>query len=295
MIPQKTSKDKNNVHNSQKHLKQVNKNKSQNRLSQCSTTASWVEGIPLGPESKKSWFQVSQVTSLSDLCRAKIDLKKRHSFTNSEQNLTGRGSFGACNGFIRVSLIVRGFSRRLENLVRALIVKEMKESTKIINNDSLVKIKKYIKIKPKTLSIGQEEGKGGHRSPFSGLNSAKIPGISISDYLARMAVCGEMDDSVLIYAYKLLRRAIQRVGDDAVSSKMIHKMLAASILVSHKYIEETEKWTLAEFSKLAGVSAPELEQMELDFVAKMLDFEVFVNLTDLAKAKNSLIAYSQLK
>ena len=100
---------------------------------------------------------------------------------------------------------------------------------------------------------------------------------------------------MLIYAFKLLRRAIKKAEDETVTARMIHKMLAVSILVSYKFIEETTAWTLVEFSKLAGVSTKELEQMELAFVIEMLGFEVSINSTDLVKTKKCLIAYSKLK
>lgn len=108
------------------------------------------------------------------------------------------------------------------------------------------------------------------RLSFYSKNPASI---SISGYLDRILKYTHIEESTLVIALIYLDRVCENCSlllDDSI----IHRILFASIITAVKYNED-DLYTNTYYSKVGGVSARELNTLEIEFV-KMLKYSLFV-------------------
>lgn len=108
------------------------------------------------------------------------------------------------------------------------------------------------------------------RSPFY---SSIIPSISLLDYLRRIVLYSNIEQSTLIISLIYL----DRISNSKIilSKHNIHRLLFTSILLAIKYNEDAY-YKSDYYAKIAGVSLKEMNKMEECFV-KLINFYLFVS------------------
>ena len=100
------------------------------------------------------------------------------------------------------------------------------------------------------------------------------PTISLFDYLYRIQLYSEIDDSTLIIALIYIDRLCE-LSTIMLTPHNIHRILFGSILAAIKYNEDNF-YELKYYAEIAGVETKELKLIESAFL-NMIDFKLYVN------------------
>ncbi|KAI8319744.1 cyclin-related 2, partial [Martensiomyces pterosporus] len=105
-------------------------------------------------------------------------------------------------------------------------------------------------------------------SDITPFHSRAVPGISVHDYLERVAkfVCLENDTliAILVYLDRITRVQSHRPAL-APSPYNIHRLLITAIVVAHKFNSDIF-FNNARYSKVGGVPLAEMNQLELEML-----------------------------
>jgi hypothetical protein len=99
---------------------------------------------------------------------------------------------------------------------------------------------------------------------------------------------GNINEKVFITAYVLIERAMENFE---VSYKDLHKLLIASIFVSHKFLTDTETWFLEDFCLLSGIKKAELEKLDIVFCTEALKWNLWVKSNEYENVKRRMMRY----
>ena len=111
------------------------------------------------------------------------------------------------------------------------------------------------------------------------------PKISLYDYLYRIQLYSEVDDSTLIIALIYIDRLCE-ISTIMLTPNNVHRILFGSILSAIKYNEDNF-YELKHYAEIAGVETKELKAIESNFL-NMIDFKLFVNKIQFDKYSNYL-------
>lgn len=104
--------------------------------------------------------------------------------------------------------------------------------------------------------------------------SAKtIPNISLKDYLTRIQIYSEVENTTLILSLILIDKMCRKTGI-VLTPYNIHRILFTSVLISIKFNEDSY-FDNTFYSQIAGVKPNELKLLEYTFL-EYNDFNVFV-------------------
>lgn len=104
--------------------------------------------------------------------------------------------------------------------------------------------------------------------------SAKtIPNISLKDYLTRIQIYSEVENTTLILSLILIDKMCRKTGI-VLTPYNIHRILFTSVLISIKFNEDSY-FDNTFYSQIAGVKPNELKLLEYTFL-EFNDFNVFV-------------------
>ena len=113
--------------------------------------------------------------------------------------------------------------------------------------------------------------------------STEIPEISVLDYLYRIQNFSDAEDNTFILALIYIDK-ICETASIVLSENNIHRILFMSILTAIKYNEDLY-YDNEYYAKIAGISAKELQKMELEYL-KLIKFELYINKSKFDKYKN---------
>ena len=111
------------------------------------------------------------------------------------------------------------------------------------------------------------------------------PKISLYDYLYRIQLYSEIDDSTLIIALIYIDRVCE-ISTVMLTPHNVHRILFGSILSAIKYNEDNF-YELKYYAEIAGVETRELKAIESTFL-NMIEFKLFVNKIQFEKYSNYL-------
>lgn len=120
-------------------------------------------------------------------------------------------------------------------------------------------------------------------------SSSVPPKISLFDYLYRIQLYSEVDDSTLIIALIYIDRLCE-ISTIMLTPHNIHRLLFGSILAAIKYNEDTF-YEMKYYAEIAGVDVKELKMLESEFV-NMIEFKLFVNKIQFEKYNNYLTHFN---
>ncbi|KAJ1964985.1 cyclin-like protein interacting with PHO85 [Dipsacomyces acuminosporus] len=124
-------------------------------------------------------------------------------------------------------------------------------------------------------------------TPF---HSRAIPGISVHDYLQRVAkfVCLENDTLIAILVYlDRISKAQSHRPSLAPSPYNIHRLIITAIVVAHKFNSDIF-FNNARYSKVGGVPLAEMNQLELELLF-LVRFDLKIDAEELQRIGNWLL------
>ncbi|KAJ2696093.1 cyclin-like protein interacting with PHO85 [Coemansia sp. IMI 209128] len=125
-------------------------------------------------------------------------------------------------------------------------------------------------------------------TPF---HSRAVPGISVHDYLGRVAKFVGLENesliAVLVYLDRITRAQIHRPAY-ALSPFNIHRMLITAIVVAHKFNSDIF-FNNARYSKVGGIPLVELNQLELELLF-MARFDLKIDAPEIQRIGEWLMA-----
>ena len=172
----------------------------------------------------------------------------------------------------RVSRTINALSKKLDYLSNSLKFAENLNSQK---NSSVPSPKSS-----KNRNLAKPE--------ITAFRCTTVPSITLKDFLVRFAVMGNINEKVFITAYVLIERAMENFE---VSYKDLHKLLIASIFVSHKFLTDTETWFLEDFCLLSGIKKAELEKLDIVFCTEALKWNLWVKSNEYENVKRRMMRY----
>ena len=97
---------------------------------------------------------------------------------------------------------------------------------------------------------------------------------SVQKYIRWIVEAGEIDLEVLIIAYILVERVLEK--RDPFSPVNLYKLFCTSVFVAQKLQHDLEIWAIDDFADLVNVTETELKMLEIEFLS-FLNFSVHVN------------------
>jgi hypothetical protein len=125
------------------------------------------------------------------------------------------------------------------------------------------------------LSLRQSQAPTGVRTRF---HCRTAPGISVVNYLTRVQEYFFCSDACFVAALVYIDRIVKRQPDFAITPLSIHRLLAVSIVVSVKFMEDTF-YSNAYYGKVCGLTVKELNALEALFL-RLLDFKLCISPED---------------
>ena len=102
----------------------------------------------------------------------------------------------------------------------------------------------------------------------------KIPGISIENYLYRIKLYTELEDSTLVLSLIYIDR-LSKETNLLLTKHNIYRIIFTAVLIAIKYNEDSI-YTNKFYAKIGGVSNKELNRLERKFV-DYINFKIFVS------------------
>ncbi|XP_048558614.1 cyclin-P4-1-like [Triticum urartu] len=100
------------------------------------------------------------------------------------------------------------------------------------------------------------------RSAFRAMTK---PGISVRAYMARIARFAGCSPACFVVGYIYLDRLLRRRRALAVDSYSVHRLLITTVLSAVKFMDDI-CYNNAYFAKVGGISLPEMNYLEVDFL-----------------------------
>ena len=105
-------------------------------------------------------------------------------------------------------------------------------------------------------------------------HTERVPSISISQYLQRLATYTECSSEVLIQSIIHINRILHHRPSFKINSLNIHRLLLTSLLCSAKFFDDLY-YNNAYYAKVGGIGNKELNELEIEFLA-LINFDLFV-------------------
>lgn len=105
----------------------------------------------------------------------------------------------------------------------------------------------------------------GHLTRF---HSRAPPGISVQDYLQRLATHATLSPPILLSMVYYIDRLCALYPSFTISSLTVHRFLITSATVASKGLSDSF-WTNKTYARVGGVSLKELALLELEFLARV--------------------------
>ena len=114
-----------------------------------------------------------------------------------------------------------------------------------------------------------------------------IPSMSIKDYLLRLSQFTKMSESTIIIILIYIDR-ISNLNNFRLTYRNIYKLILSAMIVAIKYNEDIF-YSSAIYAKLGGLSVPELNYLEFQFLV-LIKFSLFIEKDLFDKYKNNLLS-----
>ena len=131
-----------------------------------------------------------------------------------------------------------------------------------------------------------------NRTPSNPLFCKTAPTITIEEYITRFSELGDLDDQFFVTTYIYIKKTIKKLK--VIDHRFVHKLIAAWLYISQKFLIDGSKWKITEFSRLAGVSPSKLRRMERYLLHQVIEFELFFRDEEYEHAERCLVAFSRL-
>ena len=105
-------------------------------------------------------------------------------------------------------------------------------------------------------------------------HTERVPSISISQYLQRLATYTECSSEVLIQSIIHINRILHHRPSFKINSLNIHRLLLTSLLCSAKFFDDLY-YNNAYYARVGGIGNRELNELEIEFLA-LINFDLFV-------------------
>ncbi|KAL5213627.1 hypothetical protein ABZP36_002779 [Zizania latifolia] len=102
-------------------------------------------------------------------------------------------------------------------------------------------------------------------APASAFRATTKPDISVRAYMSRIARFAGCSPSCYVVAYIYLDRFLRRRRAPSVDSYSVHRLLITAVLAAVKFMDDI-CYNNAYFAKVGGVSLPEMNYLEVDFL-----------------------------
>lgn len=129
-------------------------------------------------------------------------------------------------------------------------------------------------------------------TPISKFHAASKPGITVLDYLQRVATYAECSDPCYIMALIYLDR-IQAHPDFRVNHLNIHRLLITSIMIAAKFFDDFY-YNNAFYARIGGISVKEINSLEMEFLF-IVGFSVAVSEEEFNQYKNELKRHAHME
>lgn len=108
------------------------------------------------------------------------------------------------------------------------------------------------------------------------------------EFLTRFMEIGEVPENVIYSAWVLNKRAVMSLKKK--SSSQFEKgenllLFSASLYLSIKFLIDKEKWFIEDFSFVSGFEPNIIEEMEMNIIKDVLEFNYFISLDELENEK----------
>mmetsp|Transcript_1914 Transcript_1914/g.2726 ORF Transcript_1914/g.2726 Transcript_1914/m.2726 type:complete len:223 (-) Transcript_1914:297-965(-) len=108
----------------------------------------------------------------------------------------------------------------------------------------------------------------------SKFHALRPPGITIRDYLERIAKYAACSGECFVLALVYIDRIIQSNPSFVVNSLNIHRLLITSVMISAKFFDD-QYFNNAYYAKVGGVPCKEMNSLEVEFLF-LTNFSLFV-------------------
>uniref|UniRef100_A0A7S2TZ04 Cyclin n=1 Tax=Lotharella oceanica TaxID=641309 RepID=A0A7S2TZ04_9EUKA len=108
----------------------------------------------------------------------------------------------------------------------------------------------------------------------SKFHALRPPGITIRDYLERIAKYAACSGECFVLALVYIDRIIQSNPNFVVNSLNIHRLLITSVMISAKFFDD-QYFNNAYYAKVGGVPCKEMNSLEVEFLF-LTNFSLFV-------------------
>ena len=177
------------------------------------------------------------------------------------------------------------------------------ENLKLIINDNLSYDQIYVSLglsAPQPCEVAlclsrvleQMVSANSHRTPSKSIfHSKKIPGISIEKYLQRQATYSRCSSECFYLAFIYLDRYFQKVPDQCLVSKNVHKLFFIALVTAAKFQDDL-KLSNADFAKLGGLDKYDLCLLEMQFL-RSIAFHVNVSTNEFFSYVKSVMEFTE--
>lgn len=97
-------------------------------------------------------------------------------------------------------------------------------------------------------------------------HAVRAPGLSVHDYLKRLATYYQCSSACLVTGLVYIDRVAKRHREFTISPLNVHRLLATSIMVAAKFWDDAY-YSTAYYSKVAGVRVREMRMLEAQFLS----------------------------
>lgn len=101
----------------------------------------------------------------------------------------------------------------------------------------------------------------------------KKPNIHLRRYIQRIIEYGNASEFAYILAIYYVYKLNERVSNDFINEWSIHRIFLASLLIAIKYTDDIY-YTNGYYAKVGGIKTIELNQLEIEFLAR-LNFDLY--------------------
>jgi hypothetical protein len=120
-------------------------------------------------------------------------------------------------------------------------------------------------------------------------HTSKPPSISIRLYLKRLEQYMKCSEETYILALIYLDRVTAKKTDLVLNIYCIHRLFLSALVVAAKFFED-RYYKNSYYSKVGGISNPELNSLEMEFLV-YIDFRLYVSNEEYENYYNTLIEY----
>eukprot|EP00744_Colponema_vietnamica_P001029 GILI01001759.1.p1 GENE.GILI01001759.1~~GILI01001759.1.p1 ORF type:complete len:222 (-),score=39.15 GILI01001759.1:177-842(-) len=126
-----------------------------------------------------------------------------------------------------------------------------------------------------------------HAHQVTKFHALSAPGISIKDYLTRMAKYAGCSTECFVFALVYLDRIAKRHPNFIVNSLNVHRLLITSVMLAAKSWDD-QYYNNAYYAKVGGVPTSELNGLEVEML-KLLNFRTHVRASSFEQYRNELL------